>query len=158
QPWSSDLMSVELYWSGEADYHLSVVDEGTGEEVDASPARRGVPRSVGGMRFAPGGGGGHVVPVRGGPGGGGKVQLVALGGGRALTPPGGSIASPADGPEVIAVGAVDADGQRTPYSSCGPNSKEPKPDLVAEVPFPSLWRDQPFTGTSAAAPQAAGLA
>jgi subtilisin family serine protease len=83
---------------------------------------------------------------------------VALGGGLAVTTPGGSIAFPADGPEVIAVGAVDADGQRTPYSSCGPNSNQPKPDLVAEVPFPSRWRDRPFTGTSAAAPQAAGLA
>ena len=34
----------------------------------------------------------------------------------------------------------------------------PKPDLVAPVPFPSLWRPRPFSGTSAASPQAAGLA
>ena len=70
----------------------------------------------------------------------------------------GSIAFPADGPEVIAVGAVDADGRRAPYSSCGPNSPRPKPDLVAVVPFPSQARPQPFAGTSAAAPQAAALA
>ena len=55
-------------------------------------------------------------------------------------------------------GAVDADGRRAPYSSCGPNSRRPKPDLVAVVPFPSQARAQPFTGTSAAAPQAAALA
>src|SRR5262249_57002126 len=57
-----------------------------------------------------------------------------------------------------AVGAVAPDGHGTHYSSCGPNSSKPKPDLVAVVPFPSLWRDRPFSGTSAAAPQAAGLA
>jgi len=34
----------------------------------------------------------------------------------------------------------------------------PKPDFVAPVPFASRWRPQPFSGTSAAAPQAAGLA
>ena len=33
-----------------------------------------------------------------------------------------------------------------------------RPDLVAVVPFPSSWRPRPFGGTSAAAPQAAGLA
>src|SRR5439155_21513626 len=63
-----------------------------------------------------------------------------------------------DGPEVIAVAAVDAKGQRQPYSSCGPNSAEPKPDLAAPVPFLSLWRARPFAGTSAAAPQAAAAA
>ena len=59
---------------------------------------------------------------------------------------------------MVAVGAVTNDGQRASYSSCGPNSPLPKPDLVAMVPFPSLWRARPFAGTSAAAPQAAGLA
>jgi hypothetical protein len=157
EPWSSEPMSVELYWSGDADYHLSVVDADAGTEVDASPPRPGVTRSMAVVRFVPAAGVRYAVRLRC-VRGEGKFHLVALGGGLALTTPAGSIAFPADGPEVIAVGAVDADGQRTPYSSCGPNSKEPKPDLVAEVPFPSLWRDRPFTGTSAAAPQAAGLA
>jgi subtilisin family serine protease len=44
------------------------------------------------------------------------------------------------------------------YSSCGPNSRLPKPDFVAPVPFPGVGRTKPFTGTSAAAPQAAALA
>src|SRR5438128_10265439 len=70
----------------------------------------------------------------------------------------GSIALPADGPAVIAGGAVNSNGRRTAYSSCGPNSPRPKPDLVAPVPFPSLWRARPFSGTSASAPQAAGIA
>ena len=49
-------------------------------------------------------------------------------------------------------------GQRLSYSSCGPNSRLPKPDFVAQVPFPTLCRERPFAGTSAAAPQAAALA
>jgi subtilisin family serine protease len=72
--------------------------------------------------------------------------------------PRGSIPFPGDGPEVVAVGAVDPDGHRLAYSSCGPNSDRPKPDFVAPVPFPSLWRPRAFSGTSAAAPQAAALA
>ncbi len=56
------------------------------------------------------------------------------------------------------MGAVDDAGRKWWYSACGPNSPRPKPDLVAVIPFPSLWRERPFTGTSCAAPQAAGLA
>jgi subtilisin family serine protease len=85
-------------------------------------------------------------------------HVVVLGGGLHCTTTKGSIAFPADGPAAFAVGAVDRDGERLSYSSCGPNSPLPKPDFVAEVPFPSLWRERPFAGTSAAAPQAAGLA
>jgi subtilisin family serine protease len=81
-----------------------------------------------------------------------------LGGGLRYSVRRGSIPFPGDGPEVVAVGAVGADGHRLAYSSCGPNSPRPKPELVAPVPFPSLWRSRPFAGTSAAAPQAAALA
>src|SRR5207249_534793 len=59
---------------------------------------------------------------------------------------------------VFAVGAVDQDRKRLGYSGCGPNSLRPKPDFVATVPFPCFCRERPFTGTSAAAPQAAALA
>ncbi len=88
----------------------------------------------------------------------GPFHLVILGGGLSCTTSQGSIPYPADGQYVQAVGAVDVGGRRYHYSSCGPNSPLPKPDFVAEVPFPSLWRDRPFAGTSAAAPQAAALA
>jgi subtilisin family serine protease len=88
----------------------------------------------------------------------GRFHLAVLGGSLHHTTSGGSIPFPADGPAVCAVGAVDSDGRRLSYSSCGPNSQLPKPDFVAEVPFPSLWRERPFAGTSAAAPQAAALA
>src|SRR5207249_7164185 len=50
------------------------------------------------------------------------------------------------------------DGRRMGYSSCGPNSSQPKPDFVAPVPFPSSFRAATFGGTSAASPQAAALA
>jgi hypothetical protein len=71
----------------------------------------------------------------------------------------GSIAFPGDGAEVTAVAAVDRRLQRQPYSSCGPIAGSAKPDLAAEVPVPSAWRTNlPFSGTSAAAPQAAALA
>ena len=56
------------------------------------------------------------------------------------------------------MGAVDGEGHRQWYSACGPNSPRPKPDFVATIPFPSLWRERPFSGTSAAAPQGSGLA
>src|SRR5262249_19824172 len=88
----------------------------------------------------------------------GSFHLAVLGGGLACATPGGSIACPADGSEVITVGAVDRHGRRASYSSCGPNSRAPKPARVPPVPFPGVWRTRPFTGTSAAAPQAAALA
>ncbi|HEY1375212.1 MAG TPA: S8 family serine peptidase, partial [Gemmataceae bacterium] len=70
----------------------------------------------------------------------------------------GSIPFPADGPEFVAVGAVERELHRAAYSSCGPNGPRPKPDFVAEVPVWTAARPAPFSGTSAAAPQAAGLA
>jgi subtilisin family serine protease len=70
----------------------------------------------------------------------------------------GSIPFPGDGAEWVTVGAVDAQGRRAVYSSCGPNSSRPKPEAVAAVPFPSAIKGRSFSGTSAAAPQAAGLA
>ena len=56
------------------------------------------------------------------------------------------------------MGAEDGTGHRVWYSACGPNSSRPKPDFMATIPFPSLWRERPFAGTSAAAPQGAAEA
>jgi subtilisin family serine protease len=88
----------------------------------------------------------------------GPFHLFVLGGGLRYARANGSIAFPGDGPAVVTVGAVDGEGHRAAYSSCGPNSPRPKPDLVAPVPFVSLFRPRAFAGTSAAAPQAAALA
>ena len=87
-----------------------------------------------------------------------KFHLVVLGGNLEDYSPGGSIPFPGDGASVMAVGAVDLTGKRLNYSSCGPNSSQPKPDFVGMIPFPSSVRQRPFAGTSAAAPQAAALA
>jgi subtilisin family serine protease len=88
----------------------------------------------------------------------GGFHLVVLGGGLRYASSLGSIPFPGDGPEVLAVGAVDPSGRRLSYSSCGLQRGAVKPDLVAAVPFPSGWRARPFAGTSAAAPQGAALA
>src|SRR5262249_18791508 len=91
-------------------------------------------------------------------GGSGAFHLVTLGGELEYSTPWGSVPFPGDGAEVLTVGAVDVAGQRRPYSSCGAGPKRPEPELVAPVPFSSSYRARPFTGTSAAAPQAAALA
>jgi subtilisin family serine protease len=158
-PWGSEAMSVELYWPRGGDYELSVWDVTAGQQVARSAARPGTERMWAVVRVEPEPGHSYRVRVRqAGRQQPGRFHLVVLGGGLELTTARGSIVFPADGPEVIAVGAVGADGRREPYSSCGPNSRQPKPDLVAAVPFPSRARSRPFIGTSAAAPQAAALA
>jgi serine protease len=91
----------------------------------------------------------------------GSFHLVALGGSLSIVQSQGSVACPADGSEVVAVGAIDRYGQRLEYSSCGSPAEIHallKPDFVAPVPFPTTVRLQGFTGTSAAAPQAVGIA
>lgn len=156
-PWDSDRVSVELYWRPGCDYELSVTDY-AGQTIGTTAAHRGTDRSCRVVQFLPRPRTSYQVRVRLLEGPGQPFHLAVLGGNLSYTTARGSIACPADGAAVQAVGAVFRDGQRAGYSSCGPNSPRPKPDFVAPVPFPSLWRDRPFTGTSAAAPQAAALA
>jgi Subtilase family len=158
-PWGEERISVELCWQDKADYDLCVYDSTTGDEVARSSGNGGSDRCSAVARFIPQARRPYAVRVRlarGRPAG--PFHLVALGASLQYANARGSIPFPADGPHVIAVGAVTADGQRLLYSSCGPNSAQPKPDLVAPVPFASLWRARPFSGTSASAPQAAALA
>lgn len=158
-PWGKDQVSVELYWQPGAQYDLEVLNAVSGTVVGRSKWSPGSgQRSSAVVDFLPLDGCPYSVRVRLAEGKGGSFHLVALGGNLALATATGSIACPADGPEIVAVGAATDKGQRAPYSSCGPNSSRPKPDFVALVPFPSLWRSRPFSGTSAAAPQAAALA
>lgn len=157
KPWGTERVSVELYWQPGAAYEVSVTDE-NGEPAGHSLAYRGADRHCHIVQFHPEEGTKYQLRVRLTRGPGGAFHLVALGGGLACSTARGSVACPADCAAVMAVGAVNEDGRRVAYSACGPNSGRPKPDFVAPVPFPSLWRARPFTGTSAAAPQAAGLA
>jgi subtilisin family serine protease len=164
KPWGSERVAVELYGPATAPYEVLVLNTTTGEVVGRATMRPVLADSAGGsavVRFVPQRQNAYQVLVRSlrpAATESGRFHLVILGGGLEHTTCQGSICCPADGPGVLAVGAVDAAGKRLFYSSCGPNSRQPKPDLVAEVPFPSLCRARPFAGTSAAAPQATGLA
>jgi subtilisin family serine protease len=163
-PWGSERVSVELYGAGCANLELQVYESGTGKLVGKALATSagspsGTPCAF--VRFMPQAGSHYFARLSCGKASADKnapFHLVVLGGGLHYATSCGSIPFPAECPAVLAVGAVDSAGQRLLYSSCGPNSCLPKPDFVAEVPFPSLLRDRPFSGTSAAAPQAAGLA
>jgi subtilisin family serine protease len=169
-PWGTEEVSVELCSRAtDARFEVCIDDETTGLEVaHSTPARRNRGWSAI-ARFCPLLSHRYGIrvrmaetksKVRGATNSGHSTDfhIVALGGWLHYATARGSIPFPADGPSVIAVGAVDESGHRTHYSSCGPNSRQPKPDLVAPVPFPSYCRDRSFSGTSAAAPQAAALA
>jgi subtilisin family serine protease len=157
-PWGSDRVSVELCCPSGAGYEL-IVSDATGGEIigrmHSVDARGGGHAVVG---FFPETGHDYRVCVRQVRSGSGRFHLVVLGGGLRYSSSPGSIPFPGDGPEVLAVGAIDPTGRRLCYSSCGPRRGAIKPDLVAVVPFPSGWRARPFAGTSAAAPQGAALA
>ena len=158
RPWGSERVSVELCALPGADYELTVEDATAARVLGTAATRHAALRDTAAVRFSPQDGHAYRMKVRQVRGDGSKFHLVVLGGGLEYATKEGSIPFPADGVEVIAVGAVDAAGHRCAYSSCGPNSSQPKPDLVAIVPFPSSWRTRSFSGTSAAAPQAAALA
>ncbi|WJW67290.1 S8 family serine peptidase [Candidatus Chlorohelix allophototropha] len=76
--------------------------------------------------------------------------------------PSGSLAAPGDAKGAITVGAVSwRDNTLEPYSSRGPTQDgRKKPELVAPtgVTLRSVGQNQVFSGTSAAAPQVAGIA
>jgi subtilisin family serine protease len=159
-PWGGERVSVELCWQTGA-YELSVQDTTTdhciGKAQDLTRATQSaIPHAA--VAFQPQAGHSYCARVRQLEAGSGAFHLVVLAGGLHYAQAQGSIPFPGDGPEVIAVGAVDTDGRRWEYSACGPKADLLKPDLVATVPFPSSWRSRPFSGTSAAAPQAAALA
>jgi len=156
-PWSAEV-SVELCSPYGARYEI-VVDDDTSHAIVARSTSVGETEPCCTVaRFQPVPTHSYSVRVRHGEGPASHFHLLALGATLRYTTAKGSVPFPADGPEVIAVGAVDEYGHRASYSSCGPNSSRPKPDLVASAPFPSLLRLRPFSGTSASAPQAAALA
>jgi hypothetical protein len=159
RPWGDDEVAVELYGRAGASYELWVYDSDTGRAVGhAATNPRQSDRLSAAVRFPPASGHSYAVRVRhvGGPAG--DFHLTTTFASLDCTTPGANVCFPGDGKEVVALGAVDAEGHRREYSACGTNLPRPKPDLVAVVPFPSSWRPRPFGGTSAAAPQAAALA
>lgn len=159
-PWGGGRVSVELCCPIKTVYEVIVRDAVSRKVVGRalSTGGGGSSSSSAVVAFVPEHGRDYRVRVRRVRGGGGRFHLVVLGGGLRYACSSGSIPFPGDGPEVLAVGAVDASGRRLAYSSCGMRGGGRKPDFVATVPFPSSWRARPFAGTSAAAPQAAALA
>jgi Subtilase family len=162
-PWGKERVAVEFYGPTQSSFEVSIWQRASGQLLGKSllqvDGTRKAGRAV--VRFEPDAGAAYQVKVRCVDSPGTKMEafhLVVLGGALECTTSRGSIPFPGDGAKVTAVGAVDARNERLGYSSCGPNSRLPKPDFVATVPFPSLCRERPFAGTSAAAPQAAGLA
>jgi hypothetical protein len=156
RPWGSERVSVDLSCAASTTLGVSVTDETTAQVVGRASTRGDGTTAT--VRFNPRAGHDYALRVTKIGGAPGFFHLVVLGAGLQYATAHGSIPFPGDGPEVIAVGAVDSAGHHLAYSSCGPNSARPKPDFVAPVPFPSLWRAKPFSGTSAAAPQAAAVA
>jgi subtilisin family serine protease len=159
-PWGTERVAVELYGPTHSAYDLQVIDTTAGTIIGtARLAAREASRGRAIVRFEPAAGAAYALRLRGALSATGeRFHIVVLGGNLGCATSHGSIAFPGDGAHVYAVGAVDGAGSRIHYSSCGPNSPLPKPDFVASVPFPSQCRERPFAGTSAAAPQAAGLA
>ena len=137
---------------------MEIVDATTKKIVPVMLAYSGPDRNTLAVRVEPEAGHSYRVRVRLLGGKPGPFHLSSLAAWLEYSTAGGSIPFPGDGAEWVTVGAVDADGRRAAYSSCGPNSPRPKPDLVAPVPFPSAIKGRWFSGTSAATPQAAGLA
>lgn len=158
-PWNDDdRVSVELCWPVGPGFRVVLVDAASGREIARSSADSGGSAHSAVVRFSPQKGVTPAIRVQPLGPNAGQFHVAVLGGWLTIYSERGSIPFPGDGPEFLTVGAWDVDGRRAGYSSCGPNSVRPKPDFAAEVPVWTATRSRPFSGTSAAAPQAAGLA
>jgi subtilisin family serine protease len=158
-PWADEeRVSIEMCWSKGSAYRLVVLDSLTGGIVGQSTATPDANAHCAVVRFAPRPQIQYAIRVQPLSDQRGTFHVQVLGGWLATYTERGSIPFPADGPAFMAIGAWEEAGRRASYSSCGPNSPTLKPDFVGIVPIPSSVRARPFSGTSAASPQAAGLA
>lgn len=157
-PWGNDRIFVELIGGPQSRFRVEIVDRAIGNAIGETRTYQGSDRYIEAVRFLPKSGHSYSIRVLRLTNHSDAFHLIALGAWLQHSSTAGSIMFPGDGPEWLTVGAVEADGARSTYSSCGPNSATPKPDLVAPVPFPLAGRELPFAGTSASSPQAAGLA
>jgi subtilisin family serine protease len=158
-PWGSSPISIELTHPPAAAYRVHVLD--AADHTGVGQVCRLPAGGIGGcaVRFQPTVGHRYMIRVEHVAGSAGELRLVVLGGTLELHNAKGSMVFPADGSSMLAVGAVDRAGAHQSYSCCGGgNCSTLKPDFVAPVPVATAIRPVPFSGTSAAAPQAAGLA
>lgn len=160
-PWYDGRVSLEVCWSNpDARYVIEVIDPQTGKPAEGVTYRQQDDPPASLARFEPTSGSGksYALRVKQTKGKPGKFHLNSLAAFLSEVRLAGSIPFPGDGPEVITVGAVDTSLKRASFSACGPNSQQPKPDVVAPIPFGTFTRTRPFSGTSCATPQAASAA
>jgi subtilisin family serine protease len=159
RPWAGeDTVMVELYGRPGGAYELVVVDD-TGREIGKEATDPELKdRLSAAVRFNPESGRSYRVRVRHVSGPAGEFHVTTTFGSLEMTTAGANVCFPGDGNEVVAVGAVDSEGHRQPYSACGTNLRAVKPDLSAVVPVPTVLRSRWFGGTSAACPQVAAVA
>ena len=160
RPWDKgEPIALHLYGMPGAAYEIVVWDVNTGRETGRAATDENLKdRDSAVVRFQPEAGHSYRARVRLVHGPAGSFHLTSMFASVEYRTSAGSVCFPGDGAEVVAMGAVDDQGKKQWYSACGPNSAQPKPDFVARVPFPSMWRPSPFGGTSAAAPQGSALA
>jgi hypothetical protein len=156
-PWTAEPISIELYCHGGATYELRIEDA-SGRTIATGVNGTDGWRAWSVVTLEPKQGSDCRVKVRLARGTPGDFHLVALGASLSETVASGSVCCPADARSVVAVGAMTGSGETFAYSSHGASGAYTKPELMAIVPFASSWRARPFSGTSAAAPQAAGAA
>jgi subtilisin family serine protease len=156
QPWGTQPVSVEVTGKGPSTYRISVLDEndrqvGTPQSLPCREANGST------LRFQPQYGRAYRVKLERMNGATGNFRLLVLGADLEIATDNCCPVFPGDGPEVIAVGAISSGGNRLHARSTAREAMA-KPECVALVPFPCASRATPFGGTSAAAPQAAGMA
>jgi len=160
-PWYDGRVSLEVCWSNaDSRYEIEVIDPETGKPAEGVTYRQQEDPPASLARFTPVSGSGktYALRVKQTKGKPGKFHLNSLAAYLSEVRLAGSIPFPGDGPEVVTVGAVDTSFKRASFSACGPNSTQPKPDVVAPIPFGTYMRSRPFSGTSCATPQAAAAA
>jgi subtilisin family serine protease len=157
RPWGGQSVSVEVTGPAGSRYRLAVLDDrGRSVGEEQTLAARGVHGSA--IRFLPETGLAYRARVELIDGTGGDFRFIVLGGDLEIATADGCLVFPGDGKKILTVGAVTAAGDRLACSSSGVQATPIKPDCVAPVPYPSRIRETPFSGTSAATPQAAALA
>ena len=115
RPWDGEKPSVELCWRPGAEYELTVQDLTAKRKAGRCETKRGESHCCAAVKFDPEPSHTYAARVRLVGGVPGAFHLTVLGGGLEETTLHGSVPFPADGGEVIAVGAEDREGRRQEY-------------------------------------------
>jgi subtilisin family serine protease len=146
-PWPGADVAVDLAAPVGSTYRVRLMD-GAGREAARPFAAPGGGLSV---RLQPVAGERYALRVEHVAGPAEPFRVTVVGAALEHSRAAGSLAFPAENARAFAIGAVDGTGRRLSYSGFPVVA-------VAPVPVPVGVRRDPFSGTSAAAPQVAGLA